>query len=299
VLRPAGAASSPENDSSPSSPFVNAVSIRTADLLLLGRHYNDVDLAASSALSQWKIRLNSPQASGDLLWDTAGSGKMTARFKKVALEPAPDSINSAAGETIEKLPELDLVADEFSLGERRFGRLELQARNEGGVWRLNKIQATNPYGNLSGNGQWQFAAGKSRTQLDFKIDSGDVGKLLERLGYPGTVRAGTAQFAGKIGWDGPPTALDYASLSGDMTLEASKGQFLKLDPGAGGKLLGLISLQALPRRITLDFRDVFSEGFAFDSISSKLNVQNGLMRTDRLQIDGPPARVVCGSVLAG
>jgi uncharacterized protein (TIGR02099 family) len=292
VLRPAGAASSPENDSSPSSPFVNAVSIRTADLLLLGRHYNDVDLAASSALSQWKIRLNSPQASGDLLWDTAGSGKMTARFKKVALEPAPDSINSAAGETIEKLPELDLVADEFSLGERRFGRLELQARNEGGVWRLNKIQATNPYGNLSGNGQWQFAAGKSRTQLDFKIDSGDVGKLLERLGYPGTVRAGTAQFAGKIGWDGPPTALDYASLSGDMTLEASKGQFLKLDPGAGGKLLGLISLQALPRRITLDFRDVFSEGFAFDSISSKLNVQNGLMRTDRLQIDGPPARVV-------
>ena len=77
-----------------------------------------------------------------------------------------------------------------------------------------------------------------------------------------------------------------------MSLKASKGQFLKLDPGAAGKLLGLISLQSLPRRITLDFRDIFSEGLAFDSMSSKLMVENGLMRTDRLQIDGPSARVV-------
>ena len=65
------------------------------------------------------------------------------------------------------------------------------------------------------------------------------------------------------------------------------------DPHTGaGKLLGLISLQSFPRRIALDFRDIFSEGFAFDSIAAKLSVQNGVMRTDRLQIDGPSARVV-------
>ena len=76
-----------------------------------------------------------------------------------------------------------------------------------------------------------------------------------------------------------------------MNLEANKGQFLKVDPGAG-KLLGLISLQGLPRRITLDFKDVFSEGFAFDSVSSNIAVQNGVMRTERLQIDGPSARIL-------
>jgi uncharacterized protein YhdP len=85
--------------------------------------------------------------------------------------------------------------------------------------------------------------------------------------------------------------IDYATLTGEMVVEASKGQFVKLDPGVG-KLLGLISLQSLPRRITLDFRDVFSEGFSFDDISGKLVLQNGLMRADRLQIDGPAAHVV-------
>ena len=134
----------------------------------------------------------------------------------------------------------------------------------------------------SGSGQWQFSAA-NRTQLDFSLASSDVGNLLDRLGHGGAVRGGNATMVGKIGWNGAPSALDYATLSGEMTLEASKGQFLKLDPGAG-KLLGLLSLQGLARRFSLDFGDVFREGLAFDSISSTLTnepirpIQKVLMR---------------------
>ena len=270
---------------------VDAVSVKTADLLAFGRHYTDVDLSASATPGVWKIRLASTQASGDLQWESAGRGKLTARLKQVSIEPSSLSKHAEAAEATKELPALDFVADEFSLGVRRFGRVEVQARNEAGGWKLDKINAINPNGTLSGNGLWQIGGGKNRTQLAFKIDSNDVGKLLERFGYPGTVRAGTAKMEGKLGWNGPPTDLDFETLSGDISLEANKGQFVKLDPGAAGKLLGLISLQSLPRRISLDFKDVFSDGFAFDSIASKVSVQNGLMRTDRLQIDGPSARV--------
>ena len=292
---PSGAAPSaaaPAAASVPASPFLDSINIKTADLILLGRHFNDVDLTAVPAPAQVKISLNSRQANGELVWESAGSGKVTARFKQWALDSESISTEPDAGEALKELPELDIVVDDFSLGVRRFGRLEVQARNAGGVWHLNSIQASNPYGNLSGSGQWQIAGGKSRTQLDFRINSSDVGKLLDRLGYPGTVRAGTAQMEGKIGWNDTPTALDFGSLSGELNLEASKGQFVKLDPGAAGKLLGLISLQGLTRRITFDFNDVFNEGFAFDSIAGKVAMQNGVMRTERLQIDGPSARVL-------
>jgi uncharacterized protein (TIGR02099 family) len=275
-----------------SSPAVDAISIKTDDLLLLGRHYKDVDLLATATPGQWKIRLASRQASGDLLWDSSGSGKLTARLKQLMIDPPTDESRAVVSEAVEKLPALDIVADEFSVGARRFGRLEVQARNDSGIWHLSKIQASNPFGALSGSGQWQIAGGRNRTQLEFTVDSSDVGKLLDRLGYPGAVRAGTAHLGGKIGWNSSPVDLDYESLSGDMTLAANRGQFVKLDPGAAGKLLGLISLQGLPRRISLDFKDVFSEGLAFDSISSTLSVKNGVMHTDRLQIDGPSARVV-------
>ena len=298
VLHSAGTGTTGTGSESPAvPPILNSVNLKTADLFVLGRHFNDVDLQANPTSEQWKLRLNSRQASGDIQWgkesaEKESAGKITARLKQLTIEASAPEADAGAGESIKELPALDIMAEDFSLGTRRFGQLDVQARNEGGVWRLNRMLATNPNGTLSGSGQWQIGNGKNRTQLDFKIESDDVGKLLDRLGYPATVRGGTAQLGGKIGWNGSPADLDYATLSGDLSLEAGKGQFLKLNPGAAGKLLGLISLQGLPRRISLDFKDVFSEGFAFDSIASKAVIQNGLMRTDRLQIDGPAARVL-------
>jgi uncharacterized protein YhdP len=73
-------------------------------------------------------------------------------------------------------------------------------------------------------------------------------------------------------------------------VEAARGQFNKLEPGVG-KLLGILSLQSLPRRITLDFRDIFSEGFAYDSIAGNAKITRGILDTQDLQIQGPSARI--------
>jgi len=266
-----------------------SVDLKADEVVLLGGSYTGVSVGASGATSLWRGTVQSDQAVGSFLWDGSGAGKLKAQFRKWR---RPEAVGEEVGpaEALKELPALDIVVDDFSVGDHRFGRLDVQAHNDGGIWRIDRVDLRNPYGNLSGSGQWQISAA-NRTQLDFTLDSSDVGKLLERLGYVGAVRAGRATLQGKIGWNGPPSRLDYATLSGDMKLEASKGQFLKIDPGAG-KLLGLISLQSLPRRFTLDFGDVFSQGFAFDSISGSMTVKSGVMRTDRLQIDGPSARVV-------
>jgi uncharacterized protein YhdP len=73
-----------------------------------------------------------------------------------------------------------------------------------------------------------------------------------------------------------------------------EGQFLKVDPGAA-RLLGVLSLQSLPRRLALDFRDVFSEGFAFDNIRGDVAVENGIAKTNNLQMKG----VVAGVLMEG
>jgi uncharacterized protein YhdP len=118
----------------------------------------------------------------------------------------------------------------------------------------------------------------------------DVGRLLTRLGYPEGVRRGTAKVEGMLAWSGSPQRLDYPTLTGNFVLDAAKGQFVKLEPGIG-KLLGILSLQSLPRRITLDFRDIFSEGLAFDEIVGAIKVVQGVASTDNLRITGPAARI--------
>jgi len=123
--------------------------------------------------------------------------------------------------------------------------------------------------------------------MNVKLEVSDAGKYLERLGYPGTLRGGIAHLEGKLGWAGSPLGIDYPSLTGNVSLKVGKGQFLKADPGAA-KLLGILSLQSL---LTFDLRDLFREGFAFDTISSSAQVAKGVLSTRDFDMHGAAARV--------
>jgi uncharacterized protein YhdP len=127
--------------------------------------------------------------------------------------------------------------------------------------------------------------------MNFKLDIADSGALLERLGMHAVVRQGKGKMQGQIAWLGSPLALDYPSLGGDFTINVETGQFLKAEPGMA-KLLGVLSLQSLPRRLTLDFRDVFSEGFAFDFLRGDVTIAQGVASTNNLQMKGVNAAVL-------
>ncbi|MDR2614779.1 MAG: TIGR02099 family protein, partial [Candidatus Accumulibacter sp.] len=286
------AASSTEKSGAASAWWPDTVDLRTDELRVRGFSWNDVDLSADLTRREWKIRIDSRQMKGNLTWNGTDDGRLTARLDRLVVERLPPHSGTDVVEPARHLPALDVIVDDFTVRRLGFGRLHVLASNDGAGWNLERIEASNPHGTLTGQGAWRYDDGAGRTQLSFKLDSSDVGGLLARLGYPGTVRAGTAQLDGKLAWNGAPTEIDHASLSGDLNLDAARGQFLKLDPGAAGKLLGLISLQNLPRRISLDFKDVFSEGLTFDSLAGKMTVQNGIMRTRRLRIDSPSARVL-------
>jgi uncharacterized protein YhdP len=80
-------------------------------------------------------------------------------------------------------------------------------------------------------------------------------------------------------------------MGGSFNVNVENGQFLKADPGIA-KLLGILSLQSLPRRLLLDFRDVFSEGFAFDFLRGDVTIDQGIARTNNLQMKGVNAAVL-------
>jgi uncharacterized protein YhdP len=264
-------------------------------LRVFGQALTALNVRAVADDGGWRARLDSTQAQGEFDWRDAGDGTLQARFRRVTLEggasrgdaPAP---TTEADLSPRRLPGLDIRVDAFSIGTLALGRLEVLARNRSGQWWLERLSVIHPDGRLTGKGLWQAGA-RPRTELDFMLETADIGRFTHALGYPDTVRGGRARLGGKLEWQGAPTRIHYPSLSGNLDLDAEQGQFNQLEPGVG-RLLGILSLQALPRRITLDFRDVFSEGFAFDRISGSIAVSGGVMRTDPLEIRGPAARVL-------
>ena len=127
--------------------------------------------------------------------------------------------------------------------------------------------------------------------MKFKLDIADSGELLERFGMVGVLRKGSGKIEGRVDWLGSPITLDYASLGGNFNVNLENGQFLKAEPGIA-KLLGVLSLQALPRRLVLDFRDVFTEGFSFDFLRGDVMIEKGIARTNNLQMKGVNAAVL-------
>ena len=220
------------------------------------------------------------------------------------------------------LPAIELAIEDLQVKGKQVGRFELVGHPDGKDWRMRRLHITNPDGSLMGDGIWYGvspsigsssfspAFGKDETilpqggpdsntmqsQVSLQLDISDAGKMLARYGYPNTVKGGSGKLVSNLTWTGSPEEFNYASLNGTLKLDTGKGRFIKMKPGVG-KLLSVLSLQALPKHITLDFNDVFSEGFQFDNINGNATIKNGLIDTQDFHIDGSSAKVTLkGSV---
>ena len=277
---------------------IDLVDLRVEELRGFGRSIHDLRLSGRQENGNWKMQVDSREVSGDLAW---ASGDEADRLSgHVARLDIPDSDaaapKSTATDPVEektgRLPSIDLTVDHFLMHGRELGQLRLEAKDTAGLW-STRYHIHNEDSQFEGTGFWRPAQSTSPavSVIDFSLKTGNIEGTLERLGFSGAVRRGKAALTGQLSWVGAPTGIDYKTLGGKLTVEAERGQFKKLEPGVG-RLLGILSLQSLPRRISLDFRDIFSEGFAFDSIDGNVAVNRGIMKTEDLEIDGPAATVL-------
>lgn len=274
--------------------------LRIGVLDALGKRMRGVTLQGVAEGAGWSASMSSAEFAGDLVYRGEGNGRLVARFTRFSVpEDAPEVRSGSvgqeppsAGSSLKDLPAVDIVADEFMHRGRKLGRIEVQARHEGAdrrSWRIDKLAVTNADAALAGTGLWTQGEA-SRTALALKVEVSDIGNFLDRLGYPDHVKGGRAKLDGSLNWAGDPANMDYATLGGQLQMQAEDGQFLEIEPGIG-KLVSLMSLQMLPRRLALDFRDVFSKGFKFDRIASAMAVERGVMTVKEFHMRGPAADV--------
>lgn len=289
------AESTPDNHASADNGVeIGSANLSIGTLDVFGRRINALALEAAPVSNGWRASIASREITGEALWIKGGNGKIVARLKSlIAPGPAPAKLSAPveAGQQKDvEYPALDLVADNFEIKQKKLGRLELIASHQNIDWNIDKLVISNPDSTLSVNGVWNSWKRRPNTRLNLTWNIEDIGKTLERFGYPDTIKGGQADLSGNLRWPGSPHEFTVAGLDGKLKLEARDGQFLKIRPGVG-RLLGVLSLQSLPRRLTFDFSDLFSSGFAFDKISANATLDDGVMRSEDFMMQGPAAKV--------
>lgn len=284
------------------SPWLpNRVALQAGRLQVAGRTLHDLTVDGTIEGNLYKAKVQARELSGSVEYRNQAPAQVKARLAYLRIAPGEsreqvESLLDTAPP--EDLPALDVVVDDLELLGRHLGRAEVVAATqsaEGGrrEWRLDKLAFTLPEARLEAKGRWApptSTGAKRHMTLDFTLDMQDAGALLGRFGMPGVLASGKGQLGGSVNWQGSPFDLDLASLGGQLHVDVTSGQFLKAEPGIA-KLLGVINLQALPRRLTLDFRDLFSAGFAFDQIRGDARIANGIASTNNLQMKGVNAAV--------
>ena len=267
--------------------FSSALELNIAALDFGGRRLNDVAVRAGTSGSVWIANVSAKELAGEIAWRPEGRGRIIARLKHFSLpEATPGKTEEAPARD---LPALDIIADNLNLDNKNLGKLELVAVNQALDWNIEKLVLTGPESTLKvTDGVWHGRALRPSVNLkNISLEVNDVGKYLDRMGYPRTVQRGTAELTGNLSWAGNPQSIDYPTLSGHLDFKAYRGQFLRAEPGAA-RLIGILSMQSW---LTLDFRELFGRGFAFDLVECPVDIANGTMTTKNFRMRGPSAQV--------
>jgi uncharacterized protein (TIGR02099 family) len=296
---------------------LGSVDIRVGELNVFGRQLHDTRLSAHKATDTLNIDLTSREAEGRMAWEPAGvggavNGRLKGNFTRLTFPEAGELsawntrfVREESGEglseewknhtvlipgSINPWPEIDLKADHFFRKEKDLGAFSILAEPKGTDWHIKNVELSNLDGVVTANGWWRTSRQAQRTEINVEAQINNAENFLERFGVPKSVVTSDVRLAGTLSWANAPSDFDIGSLNGHLTLDVGRGHFSRMEPGIG-RLLGVLSLQALPRRITLDFRDVFSEGFAFDSIAGTTEIDDGILSASDLLMRGTSAKV--------
>lgn len=280
------------------------VDLRVATLDLLGSPFADTRLQLQRDEGATRIQLEGPAIAGTVTVPNVLSQGVQGDFARMHWpeKPAPSEEQLAAAEAglsddPGKLPPLRFAIEDLKVGTLQLGKSELVAVPLTNGLRIERFSTRSPTLELLANGDWLRAGeGVSRSDFEVEFTASSLGELLGAFGLAGMVDDGETRGHLDGSWVGSPGNFALSRFTGRLKADVGEGHLLEVEPGGGGRVLGLISLAEIPRRLSLDFSDFFSKGFAFNTMSGEFVFAEGYARTDLLQINGPAAEIrVSGS----
>jgi uncharacterized protein (TIGR02099 family) len=269
-------------------------------------YMQDVLLDVSRAGDRWQVGLAAERAAGrvEIPIDGERDQPVIARLERLWLESGPLEAVPAeigAGERTKEprptridpasIPTLDIEIGDLRLGAIQVGRVSARVLQQGDGFELVGLEAVGTGFVIDAEGSSRLSDTVDASRLAIRMRSDDVGGTLDFLGFRRSMDAREALFESTVEWQGGLNSDWLHAIAGTASISIRDGRLVGVEPGAG-RVFGLLSIQALPRRLALDFKDVFGEGTSFDRIGGDFRISGGNAFTDNLVMQGPAADLI-------
>ena len=238
----------------------------------------------SSMLSKFN-KSNLPDSKED-------SKKTTKPIAKPIAKPIIKEVKKQNGEINEeetifdRSPNLNVTVEHFKLQDNELGLLKFKLRHLGSNLVIPSIKINNQLFSVTADASSQWFNNKQISHITGKLSSDNWGEFLHQLYLPKGLSKGKGGTDFNLKWNGFLTDPKVSTLDGKASFSVKDGVLDKVNMGLG-RLLGLMSLDTIVRRLSLNFSDLTGKGMAFDSFSGDFDLKNGIASTNNVKMSGP------------
>lgn len=237
----------------------------------------------------WQFDVESDQAQGALTihsdWENQGIGIQADYLSLQWLEKDSGEQERAGAQLIEAMPPLSAKVKNFFIQEYDLGELNLALQQTPEGYRLQTFDLTKGVHQFKSSGLW-YPKGEG-TQFDMKgqFTSDDFGALEQVIDRPIGLKESPLETHFDVSWQNAPWAYESKSLNGELQFEFGKGHLSEVSD-KGVRLLSIFSFDSLLRKLSLDFTDVFGQGFYYQEFSGDVRFNDGIATTDNTRLEG-------------
>jgi uncharacterized protein (TIGR02099 family) len=282
----------PDKDSRPLAVYLHTAKLDIDEVDYLGLAFRNVGIDLNISDTHWLVGVSGPDVQGTISAPAAADATepWDLQFARLKFEDGPDlGGDKRPGADPHGIPSIGFYSKTTIWGERQLGEVRAKLTKVIDGVTLDHVSVTGPSFAVSAQGEWRGKdVGIGRIQGT--MDSTDVQNTLTQLGYADVLAAKSGHASFDLHWAGAPTAEDLVEAVGHVQVSLDKGQLIGIKPGAG-RVLGLTSIAALPRRLSLDFSDLTDKGFAFDTVRGDFDLRDGNAYTDNVLVKGPAAEI--------
>lgn len=266
--------------------------LQAGKLLLGGETWEQANVTLNRDGQSWHGALNASQVAGKiervhddpwdiqisyLKWpDSADKDEAVA-----AVSPLAEQQKEVAS-----WPAFNFTCQHCLYGEANLGEIRAEGRPQAdGSYRVDPISIRQGNNELKAKAHWQVKNGEGVSALEATLDASSLESVLQGWGVSGGISGAKTHGELQLQWPGLLYEPHLINVRGQYSLKTGDGMLQQLN-SPGTRILSVLSLNALVRRLSLDFSDVFGKGFFFKSIEAKGQLSDGLLHNDTLAVKG-------------
>lgn len=289
---------SQDNQGQFSKDFLKRINITVKKFDLFGQTIHDLKLNIRPDHADWDVSLKSSKMVGQLHVPAVITRhkKITASFSKLNLSKFDNNSDQPAIDP-ENFPTISASINNFTYNKIRLGSILFRLTPISKGVQINALEVSSPYAKLTANGKWVKSGNQQITTLEGGVKASNVHDMINSFGLDAhnlIAQNGRLQFS--LYWPGSPYSPDFTRIDGSASMKIGKGRIV--DIGAEnsakmslGQMLSVFSLQTIPRRLSLDFSDIFQKGYSFDSVNADFKIEDGDIFTTNFTFEGPVAKI--------